>query len=354
MVQKRFYIFIILLAITASSFGQQDPQFSQYMYTILPFNPGYAGNSTICASLHYRQQWAGFTDVVYPPDGTGEPSFHKTAPRDAMVSVHGYVKPLHGGLGLTIFQDAAGFQSDIAVKFAYSFRLNLGGGSLGIGLSADMLSRQAHKDLYRPGISADPQFIASMGESDMHIDLSFGAYYQMQNKWYAGISVTQLAEGIVGGDKDLQPGARHLYVLGGYTFDLPANPDWQLKPSALIKTDLSNFQAELSLIADYKNLVWAGVSYRAVDAAVILVGAKPFINFSNAIKGLEVVGSYDITTSKMLQMGKVDKINDKGGFRRSYGGYEFCIKYCFSIVTKPPIYGYKGTRLLGNKPIEYR
>jgi hypothetical protein len=79
-----------------------------------------------------------------------------------------------------------------------------------------------------------------------------------------------------------------------------------------------------------------------IDAAAIIVGARPFINSSTAVRGLEIVASYDINTSKIMRYG------------RSFGGYEFCLKYCFNIVTKPSIYGYKGTRLLGNKPIEYR
>ena len=343
MVRKTFYFVIVLLAFTRVSFGQQEPQFSQYMYTILPFNPGYAGNSTICASLHYRQQWAGFSDYNME---TGET--HKSAPRDAMVCIHSYIKPLHGGLGLTIYNDALGYQSDIAVKLAYSFRMNIGGGSLGIGLSGDFLSRQIQKDKFITGQSGDQQLIAAMGDNDMHIDVSFGAFYQMQEKWWAGLSVTQIAGSIIGGDKDYQTGARHLYIMGGYSFELPSNPDWTLKPSALIKTDLVVPQIDLTLIASYQNdLIWGGLSYRMIDAVAVLVGAKPFINSSSAIRGLEIIGSYDITTSKMLNQGS--------GFKgRSFGGYEFCIKYCFNIVQRPVIHGYKGTRLLGNKPIEYR
>ena len=106
-------------------------------------------------------------------------------------------------------------------------------------------------------------------------------------------------------------------------------------------------QFDLTLVASYTDLVWFGASYRMIDAVAILVGAKPFINFQGAIKGLEIIGTYDITTSKMLNRGA----SFKG---RSLGGYEFCIKYCFNIVTIPPIYGYKNTKLLGNRPIDYR
>jgi len=347
MIRRRLYILIILLAVWVSSFGQQDPQFTQYMYTILPINPGYAGNAGICASLNYRQQWAGFREIN---PFTLEES--KVAPMNSMVSIHSPIKALHGGLGLTIYSDRIGHQNDIAVKLAYSFRLNIGGGNLGIGLSGDFLSRTTKTSEFvyapdgGPSQSVEDAILNAMSGSDMHIDVSFGAFYQMQNKWYAGISATQLISAI-GGDKDKQKGARHFYILGGYEFQLAANPDWSLKPCALIKTDLSMPQIDLTLLASYTQLVWFGVSYRMVDAVAILGGIKPFINSKSAIRGLEIVGSYDITSSKMLRMGK-----DYSG--RSYGGYEFCIKYCFNIVTIPPIYGYKGTRLLGNKPIEYR
>ncbi|MDR2408687.1 MAG: type IX secretion system membrane protein PorP/SprF [Bacteroidales bacterium] len=335
MLNKRFYIFIILLGIARIGFAQQDPQFTQYMYTILPVNPGYAGNAGICASLHYRQQWAGFTDIN--PE-TGEE--YKTSPRDILVTIHSPVKALHGGLGLSIYNDAYGHQSDIAVKLAYSFRMNISGGNLGIGLSADFLSRAIKKSEYIGGNSTDPLISNDLADNDMYVDFSFGAHYQMQDKWYAGISATQLVS-TIGGDKVYQRGARHFYALGGYSYTLPSNPDWTLKPSALLKTDLTMVQFDLTLLADYNNLVWFGVSYRVIDAVALIVGAKPFINSSTAIRGLEIVGSYDINTSKMIRYG------------RSFGGYEFCIKYCFNIVTKPSIYGYKGTRLLGNKPIEY-
>ena len=340
MVRRRLYIFMILLAVATGGFAQQDPQFTQYMYTILPINPGYAGNAGICASLHFRQQWAGFKDIITKP--TGETEEYKTAPRDMLVSIHSPVKALHGGLGLTIYQDKLGYQSDIAVKLAYSFRLNIKGGTLGIGLSGDFLSRSFQVDKFVVGQSGDATLVGQMGTSDMHVDFSFGAYYEMQEKWYAGISATQLIT-TIGGDKDHQKGARHFYIIGGYSFDLPSNPDWSLKPSALIKTDFVMPQIDLTLLASYQNMIWFGASYRMVDCAAVLVGAKPFINSSTAaLRGLEIVASYDINTSKIIK------------HSRSFGGPEFCIKYCFKIVQQPTIYGYRGTRLLGNKPIEYR
>jgi type IX secretion system PorP/SprF family membrane protein len=338
MMNKKGYIFIFLLLIGVSGLAQQVPQYTQYMYTILPINPGYAGQTGICASLHYRQQWAGFNDIN--PE-TGDK--YKTSPREIMLTVHSPIRVLHGGLGLTIYSDAYGQQNDITVKVAYSFKMNIKGGNLGVGLSFDFLSRKVYENRFWGGQSTDPtiEALAKEGGSDMYADLTFGAYYAMQDKWYAGISGTQLLT-LIGGKTVNQKAARHIYAVGGYAFTLPSNPNWTLKPSALLKTDIATVQLDLTLLADYNNLIWFGVSYRMIDAVALLVGAKPFINAAGAIRGLEVIASYDVNTSKIMANG------------RSFGGPEFCLKYCFNIVTKPSIYGYKGTRLLGNKPIEYR
>lgn len=348
MAKRKLYIFFILVGIVVSGYAQQDPQFTQYMYTTLPINPGYAGQTGICASLHYRQQWAGFMD--YNP--TTEKYDLKSSPRNVMVSIHAPIKA--HGLGLTFYNDAYGYQNDVVVKLAYSYKINIGSGKLGLGISADFLSRTIDKSKFYDmvggglgGNTVDPAIINNLGESDFYFDISFGAYYAMQDKWYAGISATNLISA-VGGDKVNQKAARHFYAVGGYSFPIPSNPSWTLKPSALLKTDFSAVQLDLTFIADYENFFWFGASYRIIDAVAIIAGIKPFANSSiSAMKGLEIVASYDITTSKMLNLGRSDTE------KRSYGGYEFCIKYCFNIVTKPTIHGYKGTRLLGNKPIEY-
>lgn len=340
---KRLYILVFFLVIVVRGFGQQDPQFTQHMHTILPINPGIAGSSNICASMHYRQQWAGFYDM----DTNGIDKY-KTSPEEIMLTVHGKVKPLHGGLGLTVYRDKYGHQQDITVKLAYSFRVNLFGGVLGVGPSIDMLSRKMTKDHWIAGQSGDQVLIAAMGETDMLMSASLGAYFEMQNKWYAGVSSTQLVP-ILKGNKLYQRETPHLYFLGGYTFALASNPNWEFKPCALVKTDLRTVpQIDATMLAEWMGMYWLGVSYRVFDAVAVLGGAKPFVNASSkALQGLEVMMSYDVTTSQMLRK--------KGTFAgRSMGSYEFSLKYCFKIVTKPPTEAYRNSRTLGNTPIDFR
>ena len=335
MKRKRVYIFMFFVAVTVRGFGQQDPQFTQHMYTILPINPGFAGSTGICASLHYRNQWMGFVDT----DTTGKT--YKTSPEDIMFTVHSNVKKLHGALGLTVYNDKYGHQSDVTVKLGYAFKTNIAGGVLGVGPSFDFMSRQIKTDEFWAGQSADPLIWQNMGKTDMYFDVSLGAFYDMQGKWYAGLSATQLLS-MIGGKTVNQKASQHIYAVGGYEFEIPSNPNWTLKPCGLLKTDLKSVQIDATLIADWSQMFWVGVSYRAIDAVAILGGTRPFINYTTPIRGLEAAISYDINTSKLMNYG------------RSFGGLEVSIKYCFKIVTKPTVSGYKGTRLLGNRPIEYR
>src|SRR3569833_3388608 len=41
--------------------AQREPQFTQYMFNKLVYNPGYAGSQeNICATLLYHNQWSSF------------------------------------------------------------------------------------------------------------------------------------------------------------------------------------------------------------------------------------------------------------------------------------------------------
>jgi len=342
MSSRRFYILVFFLAVIVRGFGQQDPQFTQYMHTILPINPGIAGTAGICASMHYRQQWAGFYDL-----DTNGIDKHKTAPMNIMLTLHAPVKALHGGLGLTVYNETEGHQSNIAVRLAYSYKMNIGGGVLGVGPAFNLLSRKIKTGNWIFGDSGDPVFVDGIAEMDMYYGVSAGAYYEMQNKWYAGISATQIYT--YGGDKINQEAKPHMYFLGGYSFELASNPNWELKPCALLKTDFKTIPTiDLTMLAEWSGMYWVGLSYRAIDAVAVLGGLKPFVNSSTkALRGLEAMISYDVTTSGLMRKGRTHA-------GRSMGSYEVSLKYCFKIVTRPPVEAYRNTRQLGNLPIDYR
>jgi len=52
--------FIFLMMSPTLSFGQQEPQFTQYMYNTISINPAFAGSREfLVVSLLNRNQWVG-------------------------------------------------------------------------------------------------------------------------------------------------------------------------------------------------------------------------------------------------------------------------------------------------------
>jgi type IX secretion system PorP/SprF family membrane protein len=130
---KRAYI-IAALVVLFSGFGysQQDPQISQYMFNKVFYNPGAAGSGQgICINGLVRQQWAGFKDA----EG------NKVAPESFLITADAPLNVLHGGLSLIILQDKIGFWQDIDLKLGYTYRANLGPGTLGVGLQFGFFNR---------------------------------------------------------------------------------------------------------------------------------------------------------------------------------------------------------------------
>ncbi len=320
---------IIALSVTSIvTFAQQDAQFSMNMFNRLSINPGYAGtNKALCGVLLYRQQWNNFPG----------------APKTFLFSLD-YGQIAHGGLGLTLDQDALGFDKTFKAKLAYSFHQTLGPGVLGIGLDVGMIQKSLSGNFVAPdgsttehGGSADAA-IPWNGAKSTTYDLGFGLYYTTFNdKLYVGISALHLTESDVkkGGtttpsysgqptytwNYDYQE-ARHYYVMAGYRFDL--GDKFSLTPSVLTKTDAASTQLDINAMVKWNKMVFAGVSYRLTDAIVAIVGLE--------YKGIKFGYSYDITTSTIKN--------------HSSGTHEIMLGYCHKFVKPEKKHGHMNERFL--------
>ncbi len=311
-----FLFFIFAITVT---FGQQEPQFSHNMFTNMAINPGYAGsNDAICATLLVRQQWVGFKD----------PQGNKVWPQTNLLCVDGAVNPLHGGLGLTILQDQLGFEKNMEVKIAYAYRHALGKGILGVGAQVGFLNKKIDFSKLIAIQPDDPLLTSTKIEGNMTTDIAGGAFYKIPNKLYVGISASQILESkytlptVLASPKL----ARHYYITAGYYYPLPGNPSLEVDPSVLIKSDMTSTQFDINALLKYNNKFWGGVSYRATDAIVILLG----MNWKNFHFGY----SYDITTSPL------------GANGRSNGSHEVMVGYCFKIIKEVRPESYKNPRFL--------
>ena len=315
---NKLSLLLIALGFSCIAMAQQEPQFSQYMFNRMSYNPGYAGSSgSICATAMYRQQWIGFK--LDAPSSSAKAG---STPTDILFSFDMPVRFLHGGLGLTVVSDKIGYHDNIELSLDYAFRMFWGEGNLSAGAELNVLSSSLDKGSLQGNDPNDP-VLSQLGESATLIDGSVGIYYQVPGKYYLGLSVKNL---LAAHSKEIMfTNARTVYAMGGYEYVPSSAPSIRIKPSALLKTaNFSIFQADLSCLVDYRNAFWGGMGYRVQDAVYFLAGVH--------WKKLRIGLSYDITTSRL------------GTFKpgRSMGTLELYLKFCFKVVVprKPnTVYG---------------
>jgi len=313
---KKLNIAFLFLAIVIQPvLSQQDPLSSQYMFNTLTYNPGIAGTSgMICATALNRQQWVGF----------------EGAPSTTVFNVNAPVSPfkIKSGVGLLVESDNVGFDKDINISGSYSYLLDLGPGTLGIGLSLGMLNKTLTPtweipsgDSHTPA-SGDP-LIPENKESYVAFDAGLGLYFKA-DKYYAGLSVTHLNQPEIKYSKGTPYVSRHYYLTAGYVLQLP-NPSLELLPSVFAFSDGKVAQFTITSLIRYNKKVWGGVSYRAGDALIGIVGFELY-------NGLRLGYSYDFTMSDMN--------------KNSNGSHEFMVNYCFDLgLGKSPM-KYKSIRFL--------
>ncbi|MCQ2294452.1 MAG: type IX secretion system membrane protein PorP/SprF [Bacteroidales bacterium] len=304
---KKLSLLVIALGFSCATMAQ-EPQFSQYMFNRMSFNPGYAGSSgSICATLMYRNQWMGLK-LDNPTNGSDAGS----TPTDILFSFDMPVKFLHGGLGFTFVKDEIGYHDNIYVNLDYAFRMFWGDGNLSAGAELGLLNSSFDPSALHGNDANDPA-IPTTAASEMLIDASVGLYYQVPGKYYVGLA----AKNLLGAHSEALAyrNVRTIYAMGGYEYTPAGAPSVRIKPSALLRTAaFSYFQADLSCLIDYRNAFWGGLGYRVTDAIYLLAGVH--------WKKLRIGASYDITTSSL------------GTFKpgRSFGSAELYLKYCFKVV----------------------
>lgn len=333
---------LVLLAMSAmmSGFAQDDAQFTFFPWVTSYYNAGGIGeqSNTLCFTADYNNKYMGWGDL--PSTVINNDSALHTAPQDFLFSIESYLRKLHGSIGVTLVHDRLGFYSNTGIKLGYAYKLRIGGGHLGIGAQVSLYNQAIDNRHFRPTQEGDP-YLDKLSESTLDLDFNFGVLYKA-DQWYVGLGWTQMVSMFdttnilrVSGDLG-QHRSSHLYLHGGYTWVLPFNPNWELMPQALIKTDLKTYQWEILALARYNGVYWGGIGYRFQDAISIAFGARPFYNSSNIyLKGLDLGVSYGFTANSL-------------GYKknRSFGDVEVVVRYCFDIY-KPEVFsGYGNSRYI--------
>lgn len=296
------FLVINMLAINVLK-AQQAPMFTYYENSYAVINPGYYGMSDgVNVMGIYRNQWTGFKD-----DFTGE----VVSPVTFLASADLPVKILKGGVGLSFMKDALGFEDNIAVNVGYSYHLDVGPGTLGIGVALSLDNRTVDFGKANPLNDNDPA-IPKNEQSDMLVDCNFGLFYTVPEMFYVAVSTTSLLEkkgkALQGTSSSSASfvGDRTFYVAAGYEYQF-FNPKFKLNPSMMILSDVASTQFNVGARLWYNNMACCGVNYRHRESVDLLVGFT--------IKGIQINYAYDINTMGL----------------KLHGSHEVSVSYNFKL-----------------------
>lgn len=226
-------IFFISIVLGISSYGQQDAQYTQYMYNTVSVNPGYAGSRghISMAALH-RSQWMGL----------------EGAPVTQTFNVHSPIGYRGVGLGLSIVNDEIGptSETNFDVDFSYTIWTSTEGRiSFGLKASASLLDIR-FSELNQ--FTTDPTLQQDI-DNRLTPNIGAGVYYHT-NKYYVGVSVPRILETSHFQETTLSTAKEQMnfYMIAGYVLDL--NPFLKFKPTILTKV-IQGAPLQLDLSANF-------------------------------------------------------------------------------------------------------
>jgi len=282
-----------------SLFGQQDPQYTQYMYNMNVLNPAYAGSTgTLNLGMLARKQW---TDI----DG---------APKTATFSAHAPVARNVGG-GFSVIADEIGpvKEQNIYADLSYTIKTSEEG-RLAFGLKGGVtLQRIDLLSIILPQDPNDPLFQDNVNNT--YPNFGAGIFYYT-DKFYVSFSVPNIlksthfekSNGIISEASE----EMHYFLTSGYVFNLSENT--KFKPSFMAK-GVTGAPVSIDLNANflfYERLE-LGASYRYDDSVSALINfgvTRSFrigyaydynvsdFSYSNTGGSHEIILLYDIDFNK--------------------------------------------------------
>lgn len=246
---KRFLMIVALsTGFFYKAFGQQDAQFSQYMFNGIYINPAYAGyKENLNFHSYYRSQWTGLNG----------------GPKSFTLAVDAIANQGNVGLAFQVASDKIGAQKNLTSYISYAYRLRMndeGTSRLAFGVSGGIMQLGLDGSLLNPN---DPEPEMPLGMQSATIPDARAGVFFSNERFFAGFSADNLVSSIINVRRYAyvpQP-VVHLYATSGVL--IPIAEDLLLKPSFLIKDDLHGpTNIDLNAFILFSDKIWLGGSYR--------------------------------------------------------------------------------------------
>ena len=259
--KKLIIIIVLTLGFQNLSWGQQDAQYTQYMYNTVSINPAYAGSRGVLSlsGLH-RSQWVGL-------DGS---------PQTQTFNIHSPISE-RVGLGLSLINDEIGNGTNQDTYFDAVFSYTVptsDNGKLSFGIKAG--GHLLNIDFTKLQNFNPSQTTIQESNIDNRFAPNFGAgIYYHTDRFYTGLSIPNFLETEhfenSGSNSFIATERMNWYFISGFVTDL--NYDWKFKPAILFKlVDGAPLQADISANFMYREKLTLGAAYRWSAAWSALFG----------------------------------------------------------------------------------
>jgi type IX secretion system PorP/SprF family membrane protein len=276
---RNIYILLGLVLMIGTTYGQQRPVQSLYMFDPLLVNPAYAGTQTqLSATAIFRNQWVNL----------------EGSPQTFTATAHSGFRQNKVGLGVIMGKDVIGIHDDLSFYGVYAYKIKLDKTtSLSMGLQGGFNN---FKSDYNKLVLKNPGDPNLSGTTQKFLPNVGAGLYLRHKSYYVGLSVPYLINNKLvyyNETESLSKQHRYYYLMGGLSYQI--TPVIQLVPSTLIRLqEKAPLSFDVNLTTVLYRTVGLGVSYRLGNGAVGLFELQLNENF-------HVGYAYDFTTTDLNQ-----------------------------------------------------
>ncbi len=249
---NRIFTFLFFLVFSTIAWGQQEPQYTQFMHTKQLFNPAYVGSrGNTCVKGLYRNQWLGF----------------KGAPVSQGIMFNMPFFDPRVGFGVNLQHHTIGVIENWEADLAYSYDLtNQEDLSVRFGVMGSI--RQFSLDFSDPDLFIrninDESITRGENYNTLEGDVGAGLYVSYE-EYYFGVSVPNILSNIIGANEDNPLAANedpHFYAMAGGLIPI-TDSKLALFPNAMFKyVQGAPWELGLNMSLMFDNKFTFGGSYR--------------------------------------------------------------------------------------------
>lgn len=257
--------------------AQQDVAFLHYWRMETQWNPAAVGQSPLLSiqgavqthAMGYEQagstMWAG-ADMAFALGRTNH------------------------GVGAMFLNDNIGLFSHKRFSLQYAYHQPWRGGTIALGLQADMLQEGIDGSKADLGDKNDPAFPTTQVNGSA-FDLSVGSYYQRKG-FRLSAAYHHLAAPTVRLGETHELPIRGVLNMGTQYNIRTSSPLFSITPSAMFRSDFTDYRVDLTLRGEYKfenRLIFGGINYAPQRSVGLFVGGT--------LQGIDISYGYEANTS---------------------------------------------------------